>query len=111
MEIIIYHFKIRDDLKFPFSHLSIVWKSIEDVVRKAWEQVNHEPTFEIGHADDARVGDDLTRWAHECHVKIEHDVNEEDYIDDAVDDEYGDVVHGLALEGSVVGHHDGSVEG
>lgn len=44
-------------------------------------------------------------------MEIEHDVYEEDDVDDGVNHQQGDVLGGLVLEGNVVRHHDGGVEG
>jgi len=44
-------------------------------------------------------------------MEIQEDVDEEDYVNDAVDDQNGNVVHRLSLEGGVEGDHDGRVEG
>jgi len=69
----------------------------EDVVRKTRQKVDDEPSFEIVHADDARLGDDLAGRADERHVEVEEDVDEEDDVDDTVDHEHWHVVHRLAL--------------
>lgn len=44
-------------------------------------------------------------------MKIEDDIDKEDDIDDGVDHQEGDILRSLVLEGHVVGHHDGRVEG
>ena len=84
---------------------------VEDVVRQTGEQVDDEPTLEVVHADDFRVGNDLAVGPDERRVKIEYDVDKEDDVDDRVDDQQTDVLRRLVLEGHVVGHHNGRVEG
>lgn len=69
----------------------------EDVVRKTREQVDDEPSFEVVHSDDARVGHDLARRADERHVEVEEDVNEEDHVDKTVHHQNRNIVHRLAL--------------
>ncbi len=85
-------------------------EGIEDIVRQAREQINHKPAFQVVHADYFGVGHHLSGGADERCVKVEDNVNEEDDVDDAVDDEQRHVVHRFALEGDVVWHHDGRVE-
>lgn len=53
----------------------------------------------------------LATRANERGVKVEDNVDEEYDVDDAVDDQQGDVLAGLVFEGDVVGHHDGRVKG
>ena len=84
---------------------------VEDVVRQAGEEVDDEPALEVIHADDFGVGDHLAAGADERRVKVEDNVDEEDDVDDRVDDQQTDVLGRLVLEGHVVGHHDGRVEG
>ena len=86
-------------------------EGIEDVVRKAGQQVDDEPALEVVHTDDLRIADDLAARSDEGRVEVEDDVDEEDDVDDAVDDEQRDVGDRLAAKGGVVGDHDGRVEG
>jgi len=69
----------------------------EDVVREAGQQVDDEPSFEIVHANDARLRDDLARRADERQMEVEQNVDEEDDVDDTIDDQHWHVVHCLAL--------------
>ena len=86
-------------------------EGVEHIIRQTREQVDDEPTLEIVHADDVRVGHDLAAGTDECRVEVEDDIDEEDDIDDAVDYEERDGVEGLVTEGDVEGNHDGRVEG
>ena len=87
-------------------------KGVDDVVGKAGEQVDHEPGLQVVHADELGVGDDLAGGAHEGGVEVEHDVHQEYDVHHAVGHQPAKVGVGLVvLEGHVVGHHDGCVEG
>ncbi len=97
--------------KFESTHVFVVVERVEDVVRQTGEQVDDEPALEVVHADDFGVGDDFAVGSDEGRVEIENDVDEEDDVDDRVDDQQTDVLRRLVLEGHVVGHHDGRVEG
>lgn len=61
-------------------------KGVEDVVGQTGQKIDDEPAPEVVESDDPRVGNDLPRRTDERHVEVEHYVNKEDYIDDAVDD-------------------------
>lgn len=92
------------------ANLVHILEGIDDVVRQAGEQVDDEPGLQVVHADQRGVRDHLPARPHERGVEVEHDVHQEDDVHDAVDHQPGDVVL-LGLEGDVVGHHDGRVEG
>lgn len=93
------------------TYIFVVVERVKDVVRQAREQVDDEPALEVVHADDFGVGDHLAAGADERRVEVEDDVDEEDDVDDGIDDEQTHVLRRLVLEGHVVGHHDGGVEG
>ena len=86
-------------------------EGVEDVVGKAGQKVNDEPRLEIIDSYHFRVRDDLAGRADVGRVKVQHDVDEEDDVDDGVDDEQRHVLRRLVLERDVVRHHDGRVEG
>lgn len=95
----------------PFNtDLIHVFESVDNVVRQAGEQVYHKPGLEIVHPDQFRIGDDLTSGPDKRGVEVKHDVHQEDDVHDTVQHQPGDIVL-LGLEGDVVGHHDGRVEG
>ena len=98
-------------IKTKCTYVFVVVERVEDVVRQAGEEVDDEPALEVIHADDFGVGDHLAAGADERRVKVEDNVDEEDDVDDRVDDQQTDVLGRLVLEGHVVGHHDGRVEG
>ena len=87
-----------------------VLEGVDDVIRQTGQQVDDEPGFHVVHADQLGVGDDFSGRADEGGVEVEDDVHEEDDVHDAVHHQPGDVVL-LGLEGDIVGHHDGRVEG
>ncbi|XP_038212885.1 potassium voltage-gated channel protein eag-like [Zerene cesonia] len=70
-----------------------------------------ETRLEVVLADHFGVADHLAAGPHEGRVEVEHDVDKEDDVDDRVDDEQRHVLARLVLEGHVVRHHDGRVEG
>ena len=92
------------------THLIDILKGVDDVVRQAGQQVDDEPRLDVVHADELGVGDDLAAGPHEGGVEVEDDVHQEDDVHHAVQHQPHDVVL-LGLEGDVVGHHDGRVEG
>jgi len=100
----------RSLLEMKSTDLVHVLEGVDDVIREAGQQVDDEPGLDVVHADEFGVRDDLAGRAHEGGVEVEDDVDEEDDVHDAVHHQPGDVVL-LGLEGHVVGHHDGGVEG
>ena len=93
------------------SYILVVVEGVEDVVGQAGEEVDDEPRLEIIDSYHFWVGDDLTGGSDVRRVKVQHDVDEEDDVDDGVDDEERHVFRRLVLERDVVRHHDGRVEG
>jgi len=61
-------------------------KGIDNVVGQAREEVNHEPTFKVIHADNLRIRDYFSSGTNKRRVEVEHNVDKEDDIDDAVKD-------------------------
>ena len=86
-------------------------EGVEHVVGQAGEQVDDKPRLEVVHADDLRIADHLSSGTHEGRVEVEHDVDEEDDVNDGVHHQEADILGRLVLEGDVEGHHDGRVEG
>ena len=91
-------------------YLIHVLEGVDDVIRQAGQQVDDKPGLQVVHADELGVGDDLPAGANEGGVEVEHDVHQEDDVHHAVQHQPHDVVL-LGLEGDVVRHHDGRVEG
>ena len=92
------------------TNLINIFKGIDDIIRKTGEQVNNEPCLHIVHSDELRIGDHLPCRTYECGVEVENNVHQEDDVHNAVHHQPRDVVL-FGLEGHVVGHHDGGVEG
>ena len=87
-----------------------MFKSVDDIVGQTGQQVDDEPRLQVVHPNQLGVRDHLSGRAHEGGVEVQHDVDQEDDVHDAVQHQPGQVVL-LGLEGDVVGHHDGRVEG
>jgi hypothetical protein len=68
----------REELETTY--VFVVVESVKDVVRQTREEIDDEPTLEVIHADDFRVGDDLATGSNECRVEVEDDVDEKDYV-------------------------------
>ena len=92
------------------TYLIHVLEGVDDVVGQAGQQVDDEPRLQVVHADELGIGDDFSTGPHEGGVEVEDDVHQEDDVHHAVQHQPHDVVL-LGLEGDVVGHHDGRVEG
>ena len=80
------------------TYVFVVIECVEYVVRKAREEIDDEPTLEIIHADDFGVRNDFSTGTHERRMEIEHDVNEEDHVHDAVHDQKAHVFRRLVLQ-------------
>ena len=61
-------------------------KGIDNIVGQAREKVNHEPTFKVIHANDFGIRDNFSSRTNKSCMEVEHDVNEKDDINDAVND-------------------------
>jgi hypothetical protein len=87
-----------------------VLERIENIVGQARQEIDDEPTLQVVEPNQSRIADHLTGLTHVSGVKVEHDVEEENDVDNRVDDEQWDVVHRLRLECHVEGHEHGRVE-
>lgn len=76
-----------------FAYVFGVLERIEDVVGQTRQEIDDEPALEIVEANEPRIADHFTGLTHVGRVKVEHDVEKENNVDDAVDDEQRHVVH------------------
>lgn len=60
-----------------------MFESVHNVVRKAGQQVDDKPALQIIHADDFGIRDHFAAGSHERCVEVEHNIDEEDDVDDA----------------------------
>lgn len=90
-------------------YLIHVLKGIDDVIRKAGQQVNDEPSLQVVHANKFWIRDYFSTGTNECRVEVEDDVYQEDDIHYAVQHQPNNVIL-LGLERNIVGHHDCSVK-
>lgn len=61
-------------------------KGIEYVIRQARKQINDKPASQIVHSDDLRVRDHFAPGPDEGRMKIEHNIDEENNVDNAVEE-------------------------
>ena len=94
-----------------YTHLIDMLKCVEHIVGQTREQVYHEPALQVVHANDLRIGNDLAVRSDERRMEVEYDIDEENDVDDAIDDQQRHGVLRLVAEGDVEGDHDGRVEG
>ena len=87
-----------------------MFKAVDDVVGQTGQQVDDEPRLQVIHAYEPGVWNHLPRRTNEGGVEVQHDVNKEDDVHDAVQHQRGQIVL-LCLKRDVIRHHDGGVEG
>lgn len=80
-----------------------ILECIEHIIGETRQHVDHEPTLQIVHSDNFRIGDDLPTRSHKRCVEIEDNVDKEDDVNDTVDDEKRNLVHGFVFKGGVIG--------
>ena len=58
-------------------------KGVNNVIRKTGKKVNDEPTFKVIHSYDFWIRNYFSPRTNECCMEVQYDVNEENYIYDA----------------------------
>lgn len=61
-------------------------KGVNNVIRKTGKKVNDEPTFKVIHSYDFWIRNYFSSRTNECCMEVQYDVNEENYIYDATND-------------------------
>lgn len=93
------------------TYIFVVIEGIEHIIRQAGEQVYEEPRLEIILPYNLWITDNFSAGTHEGRVKIQHYIDEKHHVHNGVYHKEGHVFARFVLEGHVVGHHDGCVEG
>jgi hypothetical protein len=86
------------------TYIFIMVERIEHVIRKAREKIDEKPRFQIIHANDLRLGHDLTPRSNKSRVEVENNVNEEDDVHNGVDYQKTHIFRCFVFKGNVVGH-------
>ncbi|GFX36326.1 hypothetical protein TNCV_4932391 [Trichonephila clavipes] len=93
-----------------YTYVIVVVEGIEHVIRQTREEIDDEPTAHIIHANDLGVRNHFPSGPHESRMEVEDNVNEEDDVDDAVQNEQRHILRGLVFKGHVIRDHYGCIE-
>ena len=68
-------------------YLIHVLECIKHIIWQTGQQVDHEPALQIIHSNDLRIRYDLAAIADERRMEVQYDIDEENDVDDAIDNQ------------------------